>query len=169
MINQALQASEWQDDVKVISTRPDWIGLEVRCKLDAADRAVHLVGELETDLPREMWEDVAAAFRELLLNAIEHGGKSDARKRVQVQVLRTARSLLVNLRDPGKGFSSEALEHCALSNPEDAPTRHVELRAEQGRRPGGFGILMARNLVDELLYNERGNEVMFVKRFTRGR
>ncbi|SPF46834.1 hypothetical protein SBA4_3580017 [Candidatus Sulfopaludibacter sp. SbA4] len=34
---------------------------------------------------------------------------------------------------------------------------------EQGQRPGGFGILMTRNLVDELIYNERGNAVLFVK------
>ena len=163
MVHQALQCSSWQDDVKVVSAQPEWIGLEVRCKLQAAERAVHLLGELETDMPGETWEDVAAAFRELLLNAIEHGGGSDARKRVQVKVLRTTRALIVHLQDPGKGFSREGLQHSALGNPEDAPTRHVEIRAEQGQRPGGFGILMARNLVDELLYNERGNEVVFVK------
>ena len=163
MVHQALQSSSWQNDVKVVSARREWIGLEVRCKLEAADRAVHLLGELETDLPPETWEDVAAAFRELLLNAIEHGGKSDERKRVKVNLLRTAQGLVVHLQDPGKGFSPENLQHSALGNPEDAPTRHVEIRAEQGQRPGGFGILMARNLVDELLYNERGNEVAFVK------
>ena len=32
-----------------------------------------------------------------------------------------------------------------------------------GQRPGGFGILMSRQLVDDLLYNERGNAVLFVK------
>ena len=163
MVHHALQSSSWQNDVKVVSARPEWIGLEVRCKLQAADRAVQLLGELETDMPGDTWEDVAAAFRELLLNGIEHGGGSDARKRVQVKVLRTSRALIVHLQDPGKGFSLEGLEHSALGNPEDAPTRHVEIRAEQGQRPGGFGILMARNLVDELIYNERGNEVAFVK------
>ena len=50
--------------------------------------------------------------------------------------------------------------------PADAPIRNVELRVEHGRRPGGFGILMARNLVDELVYNERGNEVLLVKYLT---
>jgi anti-sigma regulatory factor (Ser/Thr protein kinase) len=70
------------------------------------------------------------------------------------------------MRDPGKGFSLAAIRHAAVCNPEDSPTRHVEIRAEQGQRPGGFGILMASKLVDELLYNERGNEVMFVKNLT---
>ena len=167
MVHQALQSSAWENDVKVLSARREWIGLEVRCKLEAADRAVHLLGELEVDLPPEVWEDVAAAFRELLLNAIEHGAKSDARKRVQVRVLHTKGSLIVHLQDPGKGFSLVGLQHAALCNPEGDPTRHVEIRAEQGQRPGGFGILMARNLVDELLYNQRGNEVMFVKYLSR--
>jgi hypothetical protein len=27
----------------------------------------------------------------------------------------------------------------------------------------GFGILMTRHLVDELVYNQRGNEVLFVR------
>ena len=30
-------------------------------------------------------------------------------------------------------------------------------------RPGGFGILIAKQLVDELVYNERGNEVVMIK------
>ncbi len=169
MVHQALQSSSsWQNDVKVVSARREWVSLEVRCKIQAAERAVHLVGELEPEMPRETWDDVATAFRELLLNAIEHGGKSDARKRVHVRLLRTSRELIVHVHDPGKGFSLEALPHSALSNPEDSPTRHVEIRAENGQRPGGFGILMARNLVDELIYNERGNEVVFIKYVTWG-
>jgi anti-sigma regulatory factor (Ser/Thr protein kinase) len=30
-------------------------------------------------------------------------------------------------------------------------------------RPGGFGMLIVRQIVDELVYNERGNEVLMVK------
>ena len=41
--------------------------------------------------------------------------------------------------------------------------RNMEKRAELGLRPGGLGILLTRNLVDELIYNEAGNEVVFIK------
>jgi hypothetical protein len=34
-----------------------------------------------------------------------------------------------------------------------------------GLRVGGFGILMTRGLVDDLKYNETGNEVRLIKRF----
>ena len=77
--------------------------------------------------------------------------------------MRTHKALIVQIQDPGKGFSLDSLPHAAISNPEDSPIRHVEVRVEAGQRPGGFGILMTRNLVDELIYNERGNGVMFVK------
>jgi anti-sigma regulatory factor (Ser/Thr protein kinase) len=36
-------------------------------------------------------------------------------------------------------------------------------RSEAGLRPGGFGMLMVRQIVDELVYNERGNEVLMIK------
>ena len=41
--------------------------------------------------------------------------------------------------------------------------RDVSVREEKGLRPGGFGLLMVRAQVDELLYNEKQNEVVFVK------
>jgi DNA-binding NarL/FixJ family response regulator len=163
MVQQALDAETWKDDIRVISARPEWITLEVRCKMDAAERTTQFLREMESDLPQNTREDIVSAFRELLMNAIEHGGKSDQKKRVRVSLIRTSTSLIVHIHDPGTGFSLDFLPHAAISNPADSPIKHVEVRAEQGQRPGGFGILMTRNLVDELLYNERGNAVMFVK------
>jgi len=163
MAQLALDSASWRDDVKLVSASPEWTALDVRCKLDAAERATQFVREMGVDLPGAACEDVAAAFRELLFNAVEHGGRGDPRKHVRVSLLRARRALIVHLQDPGKGFSMDRLPHAAINNPDDSPTRHVELRAERGQRPGGFGILMARSLVDEVIYNERGNEVMFVK------
>jgi hypothetical protein len=39
----------------------------------------------------------------------------------------------------------------------------METRSERGMRPGGFGLLMTHTLVDELMYNEAHNEVVFIK------
>jgi two-component system, OmpR family, response regulator len=163
MVQHALCATAWQDDIRVMSARPEWITLEVRCKIDAAERTTHFIREMTADLPSQTCEDVGSAFRELLNNGIEHGGKNDPRKRVRASLLRTHRFVIGHIHDPGSGFSMDFLPHAAISNPADSPTRHVEIRAEEGKRPGGFGILMTRNLVDELLYNERGNAVLFVK------
>ena len=169
MIQQALESEPSPDDILVLSARPEWITLGIRCKMDAADRATHFFRELEIALPAQVREDVVAAFRELLLNAIEHGGRYDPHKRVRASLLHTPKSIIVHIADPGKGFSLNALPHAAISNPEDSPIRHVEVRAEAGKRPGGFGILMTRNMIDELVYNERGNAVLFVKYLDGGR
>jgi hypothetical protein len=47
----------------------------------------------------------------------------------------------------------------------DDPIGHMMVREALGMREGGFGILMSRGLVDELAYNEAGNEVRLVKYF----
>jgi anti-sigma regulatory factor (Ser/Thr protein kinase) len=39
----------------------------------------------------------------------------------------------------------------------------VERRSEMGLRPGGFGMLIVRQVVDEVVYNEHGNEVILIK------
>lgn len=163
MVRQALQATSWKDDIRVVSARPEWLTLDIRCKIDAAERMTHYLKEIQSDLPSQISEDISVAFRELLMNAIEHGGKYDPRKRVRTSLLRTSRSVIVHIHDPGTGFSFDFLPHAAVSNPAESPTKHVEIRAKRGQRPGGFGILMSRNLVDDLIYNERGNAVLFVK------
>jgi hypothetical protein len=40
------------------------------------------------------------------------------------------------------------------------PSPHIAVREELGLRPGGFGILMTQKLVDELIYNQQGYEVL---------
>jgi hypothetical protein len=32
-----------------------------------------------------------------------------------------------------------------------------------GLRPGGFGILLTRKFADDLIYSEKGNEVILIK------
>jgi CheY-like chemotaxis protein/anti-sigma regulatory factor (Ser/Thr protein kinase) len=163
LVQQALDCKACKDDIRVISARPEWVTLDVRCKFDAADRTTQFLREMVADLPAQTREDVGAAIRELLMNAVEHGGHANPRKRARASLLRTPRFVIVHIHDPGTGFSLDFLPHAAISNPENSPTKHVEVRAEAGKRPGGFGILMTRNMVDELLYNERGNAVLFVK------
>jgi hypothetical protein len=55
------------------------------------------------------------------------------------------------------------LTHAAVSNASSEPFAHMRERDRLGLRPGGFGILLSRNLADELLYSEKGNEVILIK------
>jgi len=108
-------------------------------------------------------ESIAYAFRELLLNAVEWGGKLDPSRTVRIACLRARRMLLYRIADPGPGFSIDNLPHAAIGQPPDDPIAHMHVREAKGIRPGGFGLLTVRASVDELLYNEQRNEVVFVK------
>jgi DNA-binding response OmpR family regulator len=163
MVERALSGSDAKDDIQILSARPHWLGLRLRCKLETAGRIVQFIRELGMDLPATEQEHVTTAFREILLNAIEHGGGGDPDKKVTITYVRTKRAALYYVRDPGKGFSFDQLSHAAVSNPEESPVEHAEIREKLGMRPGGFGILMTRQLVDELIYNEQGNEVLLIK------
>ena len=118
---------------------------------------------MEHGLPEAERENVALAFRELLFNAVEHGGGNDPNVHVTVTYTRADGAVLFRVRDPGPGFSFERLRHAAVSNPANSPADHVMERASLGMRPGGFGILLTRALVDELIYNEAGNEALLIR------
>jgi len=70
---------------------------------------------------------------------------------------------MYRIADPGQGFRFDELAHAAVSYPVGLGAQSASVRQEKGLRAGGFGILMARSLVDELLYNEVHNEVLFLK------
>jgi anti-sigma regulatory factor (Ser/Thr protein kinase) len=106
---------------------------------------------------------VAFAFREILLNAMEYGGRFQPDQWVEISYVRARHMVMCRVKDPGKGFSLDEIEHAAIANPDNDPHRHVTLRNAKGLRPGGYGVLLAQKLVDELIYNEKGNEVLLVK------
>jgi len=149
--------------IEVISAKPDWVELVVPCDREAAARIQAVLGQLEADLPEDVRNSVGQAFRELLMNAIEWGGQLDPSRTVRISYLRARRMLLYRIADPGHGFSFESLRHAAVSNPADRPLEHAGVREELGLRPGGFGLVLTRAMVDELLFNEAQNEVVFVK------
>jgi len=162
MVERALSSPRLLDDIKVISATPRWLELRLRCDFETATRALHFVREMDPELPESDRESVALAFREILLNAIEHGGGNDPNVHVTVTYMRADGALLFLVRDPGPGFSFDKLKHAAVSNIQ-SPVEHAMTREELGLRPGGFGILLTRSFVDELLYNEKGNEVLLIK------
>ena len=149
--------------IEVVSARPDWVELVAPCSLAVADRIQAFVMQLEAKLSEDVRESLGQAFRELLCNAIEWGGKLDPTRKVRISCLRARRMLLYRIADPGEGFDIERLSHAAISNPEGDPLQHAIVREAKGLRPGGLGLAITRTLVDELIYNEARNEVVFIK------
>lgn len=162
MTRSAIDASD-KYGIEVLSGSPSWLTLRVACRLVTVDRLTRFMTEWRGDLPSAERDLLMSAFRELLLNAMEHGAGFDSNKTIQVTAARTARAIVFHFRDPGNGFDPSDLQHAAqTSAPEHvmATTLH---RAETGMRAGGFGMLIVRGVVDELIYNEQGNEVLMIK------
>jgi anti-sigma regulatory factor (Ser/Thr protein kinase) len=162
MLARALEAGDWKDGIEVLSATPDWIHVRVNCRLLSAERLVNFLTELRSDVPETPRDDFMFAFREVLMNAMEHGGHFDPDQVVEVTAVRTARTMVFYLRDPGPGFDPAALPHAAITRPDD-PLAVAETREHEGLRPGGFGLLLARQIVDEMIYSERRNEVILIK------
>jgi DNA-binding response OmpR family regulator len=149
--------------IEVVSARPDWVEILAPCALEVVERIQAFVMQLDAALPDPVRESVSVAFRELLSNAIEWGGRLDPDRKVRISCLRAKRMLLYRIADPGQGFDIEALKHAAICNPDHDPLQHESVREARGLRPGGLGLAITRSLVDELIYNEARNEVVFVK------
>lgn len=162
MVRIAAIEPAWDDGIELVSATPDWVSLIARCDLRTADRLVQFFEEM-TELPDREKINVATAFREMLLNAMEHGGNFDPRQYVEIAYVRTRKLVMCRIKDPGEGFSLEEIHHAAVSNPSNDPLRHMRFREAQQLRPGGYGLLIAKHFVDELLYSEQGNEVLLVK------
>ncbi len=163
MMISSLELPVWEDGLEVLHGRPDWISMKVGAQLVTAERAYQFCKELLIGVPESIRDKTSTAFRELLLNAIEYGAGFNPGLAVEVSLVRTHRALVFQIKDPGPGFSLTALPHAAISNPPDQPIAHMQYRMEKGMRDGGFGILIAQELVDELHFNATGNEVMLIK------
>ena len=153
---------DWRTEIELISAQPDWVSLRVNCHRLTAERVVTFLGELHSELPEPARDKLMLAFREILLSAMGHAEASTRHKVVEVSAVRTERTIVFYVRDPGTGFRRETIAHAAAART-TSPTAHIEQGAEMGMRPGGFAPLLVQGVVDELIYSETGNEVLMIK------
>lgn len=91
---------------------------------------------------------------EALSNAMMYGNGHDPSKNVVVEILLAEGRLQATVRDQGAGFDPSAVPD---------PTQPENLS-----RPCGRGLFLMRKLLDEVSYNDRGNEVTLVLRLESG-
>jgi anti-sigma regulatory factor (Ser/Thr protein kinase)/ActR/RegA family two-component response regulator len=164
MVHAAMAVPCWDDGIEVLAATPAWVRLAARCDMATANRLVQFLhGAKDPTIPEVDREAVVTAFKEILLNAMEHGGHFDPSQYVEISFIRMRRAVVCRVKDPGEGFSLEELRHAAVNSPPGDPFSHFAVREAQGLRPGGFGLLLAKKLVDELIYSEHGNDVLLVK------
>jgi anti-sigma regulatory factor (Ser/Thr protein kinase) len=159
----AMEADNTLTGIEVLSADRDWISVRMNSDQLNADRLTAFFKQFQMSLPERPPEDLMVAFQEILQNAIEHGAQNDPSKLLEIAAIRTARAFVFYISDPGKGFRWDSIPHAVVSHPPSDMTRHIEIREKSGMRPGGFGILVASGIVDEMIYNELGNEVLLIK------
>jgi anti-sigma regulatory factor (Ser/Thr protein kinase) len=159
----AASDSQWRDEIHVVSARAGWVTIRANCHMLTAERLLTFAKELNARMPPDTRQELLQALREILLNAMEHGGAFNPEQTIEVIAVNTARAVVFYVRDPGSGFRRNSLDDAAIASPFHDPLTHIAKREEEGMRPGGYGLLLARGTVDELIYSDLGNEVLLIK------
>jgi len=95
--------------------------------------------------------DVEVSLFESLANAVLHGNRQDAGKRVHIQYLfHAGKEISFVIRDEGEGFDPAQVAD---------PTAGENIEAEYGR-----GILLMKTFMDEVRYENGGTEVHLRKK-----
>lgn len=96
---------------------------------------------------------VRLALEEAIVNAIKHGNGLDCRKEVRVQCKLSPERFWIEIADEGRGFRPDAVPDC--TDPENL------------EKPSGRGIMLMRNYMNRVEFNESGNVVTMEKRRAR--
>lgn len=118
------------------------------------DDGHRVLNELLTKLQTETWSSrdifgIRLALEEAIVNAIKHGNRLDLNKQVRVVCQATPSKIWIEITDQGPGFSPEAVPDCTDPDHIDAPN--------------GRGIMLMRNFMNRVEYNQTGNVVTMEK------
>src|SRR5258707_11500138 len=128
---------------------PDKLNLILRVTLSADRDAVDPVVQEVMAVVRQMKgvdgkEDaIELSLQEALANAVIHGAKEDPRKTVECLVSSDEeRGILIVVRDPGTGFTPEAIPGCTVG--ENVYSNH------------GRGIFLSNKLMNKMEFRKNG-------------
>jgi len=146
------------DHVNKLSTlMPYCSTCEFNAVMPAVPASIHKVSSAVRHLlEKRSWPEaevmkVELALEEALANAIRHGCKNDPTKNVQCSVSCDADGeLVIVIRDPGPGFDATK-----VPNP---------LEGDNLLKPGGRGVFLINELMDEVAFADGGREVQMRKR-----
>jgi DNA-binding response OmpR family regulator len=133
---------------------------EITLLQDLNDFLMHLCRA--TPFSEEQVLQLRQAVLEMAQNAIEWGNEHQTDRLVNITYRVFEDRVEIVVRDQGSGFDRENLPHAAAA---DDPFSHLDVRDKLGLRAGGFGLMICKGMVDELRYNDAGNEVTLSKRF----
>jgi len=104
--------------------------------------------------------ELRLALEEIVRNAVEWGNQNNPAKVMRLSYCLLADRITFRIEDEGGGFDASSLKDPSLD-----PAAHIRERRTSGKRMGGWGIFLARKMVDEVTFNRRGNIVFLTKYF----
>ncbi|MBI3267698.1 MAG: ATP-binding protein [Planctomycetes bacterium] len=109
-------------------------------------------------------DDLKFALREICQNAFEWGNQKEPQRYIRVSYCLFADKIVLKISDEGEGF-----DPARVPDPKKDLRNVVLARKKAGKRPGGFGIYLVKKIMDEVVYNEKGNVVLLTKHLSRNR
>ncbi|OJW20489.1 MAG: histidine kinase [Planctomycetales bacterium 71-10] len=157
------EALAWHDEHRRRGTSGE-INFDIRSELTYLQQANDMLADLfaHTPLTDRQIKDLKQAVMEMGGNAIEWGHRKNAELVLRITYRIDPEAVTLIIQDQGPGFNPGRIPHAAS---DEDPIGHIDLRNELGIREGGFGIMLARGLVDDFHYNDLGNRVTLIKRF----
>jgi two-component system, OmpR family, response regulator len=119
-----------------------------------------------TPLTERQIKDLRQAVMEMGGNAIEWGHRKNAELVLTIIYRIDPEAVTLIIRDQGPGFDPRNIPHAAS---DEDPIGHLDVRNDLHIREGGFGIMLAKGLVDDFKYNDKGNEVTLIKRLDKAK
>lgn len=111
-----------------------------------------------TRLPHSVCEDLKMAVEEVGRNAVEWGNRFDPDKQVHISYCLFDDRVVIKVEDEGEGFKP-----ASVPDPTADPIKTMKDRMSEGKRPGGYGVFLIQKLMDDIVYNEKGNTVLLIK------
>lgn len=116
-----------------------------------------------TELCEKDINDIKYVLAEIGKNAIEWGNRNRKELPVHIRYITDHEKLTIQIRDEGSGFNFDHYLDFSYN-----PSGEYEKRKKENKRSGGLGIMLAKVYMDEISYNEKGNEVTMVKYYDSG-
>lgn len=137
----------------------DWVELTAPSRQEYLDRLENFVDALyDTRLNRSDKEDLKIAIGEIAANAMEWGNKRDLLRRIKVSYCLFPEEIVFKVEDEGEGFEADE-----VPDPLENPVAHIIERLKSGKRVGGYGMFIAKKVMDKVIYSEKGNVVILSK------
>ena len=152
-----------EGDLEVRFPAAGWIELTAPSTEEYLERIAGFLDSLAgRKIGKSLREEVKAVATEIVSNAIEWGNRGDANRRIHVSYALFDDEVVLKCEDEGDGFDPGQ-----IPDPEVSPSKVVGDRLREGKRLGGFGIHLARKLMDRIVFSERGNVVLLSKSLRR--